>query len=320
MIEIRDLQKRFGPIQAVRGISFDVHKGEVLGFLGPNGAGKSTTMRMVTGFIPATAGTVSIGGFDISESPEKAKALIGYLPENAPSYPDMTVEAFLRFAGGLRGLKGAALADAVEKAVATCHLEKVRRQTIDTLSKGFRHRTCFAQAILSDPPVLILDEPTDGLDPNQKREMRELIKEMGRTKAIIVSTHILEEVEAICSRVIIIDRGAIVFNGTPDEMLNRSAEAGRVFVEAEAAEPSGMQAWLAAVPGVASAAFTSSGEGRASFLVLPADKKDRTLASRLKKTLDEHGVNFTELHTDKGRLDGIFHELTSSDSQQEAKP
>ena len=206
MIKADGLVKWYGGMLAVDHVSFEVQKGEVLGFLGPNGAGKSTTMRMLTGYLPMSEGSVSIGGHDMAEDPLAAKALFGYLPENAPAYKDMTVEAFLDFAASMRDLSGQKKHDAIEKAIATCHLEKVRHQSIDTLSKGFFHRTCFAQAILHDPPVLVLDEPTDGLDPNQKHEMRELIKRMGRDKAIIVSTHILEEVEAICTRVIIIDK------------------------------------------------------------------------------------------------------------------
>ena len=222
MIKATDVQKRFGAITAVDRVSFSVEKGEVLGFLGPNGAGKSTTMRMITGFLPLSGGKITIGDCDIEEDPVGAKRLFGYLPENAPAYQDMSVSGFLNFAASIRGLSGKAKTDAVARAVKICHLETVTGQTIDTLSKGYRHRVCFAQAILHDPPVLILDEPTDGLDPNQKHEMRELIREMGKNKAIIVSTHILEEVEAICTRVIIIDKGHLVFNGTPRELLDRA--------------------------------------------------------------------------------------------------
>jgi len=178
----------------------------VLGFLGPNGACKSTTMRIITGFYPPTSGRVTVGGFDIVEDPLPAKRLIGYLPENAPGYADMTVFGFLAFAADLRGLTGDAKKKAIHSSVETCMLEGVLYQTIDTLSKGYKHRTCLAQSIIHDPDILILDEPTDGLDPNQKHEVRGLIKRMGEKKAIVFSTHILEEVEAACSRVIIIDR------------------------------------------------------------------------------------------------------------------
>jgi len=190
----------------------------VLGFLGPNGAGKSTTMRMITGFFPPTSGRVTVGGHDVVESPLEAKRLIGYLPEAAPSYPDMTVAGFLGFAAEMRGLEGAARRQAVQRVVDLCFLSSVLYQSIDTLSKGYKHRTCLAQALIHDPEVLILDEPTDGLDPNQKYEVRQLIRELSKTKAIIFSTHILEEVDAACTRAIIIDRGRMVASGTPDEL------------------------------------------------------------------------------------------------------
>jgi ABC-2 type transport system ATP-binding protein len=218
MIQIQNLVKTFGAKRAVDDISFNVERGEVLGFLGPNGAGKSTTMRMITGFMPPSAGRVTVGGHDVIESPLEVKRLIGYLPENAASYPDMTVEGFLNFAAELRGLDGEARRKALHRVVELCFLDSVLHQSIDTLSKGYRHRTCLAQALIHDPEVLIMDEPTDGLDPNQKHEVRNLIRELGKTKAIVFSTHILEEVDAACTRAIIIDRGRIVANGTPDEL------------------------------------------------------------------------------------------------------
>src|SRR5213594_4037073 len=228
MIRVQNLSKSFGPKIAVNGVSFTVDRGEVLGFLGPNGAGKSTTMRMITGFIPPSAGSVRIGEFDMIEQPIPAKRLIGYLPENAPAYTDMTVFGFLNFAAELRGLRGEEKKKAIHRVVEMCFLETVLYQSVDTLSKGYRHRTCFAQSIVHDPEVLVLDEPTDGLDPNQKHEVRGLIKRMGEKKAIIFSTHILEEVDAACSRAIIIDRGQIVANGTPAELKQKSDWAGAV--------------------------------------------------------------------------------------------
>ena len=218
MIRIENLVKTFGPKRAVDGVSFEVARGEVLGFLGPNGAGKSTTMRMITGFFPPSAGRISVGGHDVVDSPLEAKRLIGYLPEAAPSYPEMTVEGFLSFAAEMRGLDGAARRQAIQRVVDLCFLSSVLYQSIDTLSKGYKHRTCLAQALIHDPEVLVLDEPTDGLDPNQKHEVRNLIREISKTKAIIFSTHILEEVDAVCTRAIIIDRGRIVASGTPDEL------------------------------------------------------------------------------------------------------
>jgi len=218
MIRIENVVKSFGPKRAVDGISFAVDRGEVVGFLGPNGSGKSTTMRMITGYYAPDAGRVSVGGHDVVESPLEAKRLIGYLPENAAAYADMTVQGFLGFAAEVRGLSGAAKKAAIGRAVERCFLSGVLHQSIDTLSKGYKHRTCLAQALIHDPEVLILDEPTDGLDPNQKHEVRNLIRELGKTKAVVFSTHILEEVDAACTRAIIIDRGKIVAQGTPDEL------------------------------------------------------------------------------------------------------
>jgi len=222
MIEIRGLAKHFGPLKAVDCVSFDVDQGEVLGFLGPNGAGKSTTMKMITGFLTPSAGTIRVAGRDVAEDPVAAKSALGYLPEGAPAYPDMTPFAFLNFIAEIRGLSGPARAERVAEVVRRVHLEGVMRQPIETLSKGYKRRVGLAQAILHDPLVLIMDEPTDGLDPNQKHEVRTLIKEMGRSKAIVLSTHILEEVEAVCTRAIIINKGRIVFDGKPEELESRA--------------------------------------------------------------------------------------------------
>ncbi len=231
MLKVENLKKSFGSFEAVKGISFSVAKGEVLGFLGPNGAGKSTTMRMITGFIPPTSGTAVICGHDILKDPIGAKSALGYLPEAAPSYRAMTVEDFLTFIAKARGFSGAAVKERVAAVIGKARLANVARQTIDTLSKGYRQRTCFAQAILHDPQVLIMDEPTDGLDPNQKFVVREMIKEMAREKAIIISTHILEEVDAVCTRAIIIAQGEIKADGTPEELraLDPSGKLDVVF-------------------------------------------------------------------------------------------
>ena len=230
MLTVQNLKKSFGTFQAVKGISFNVEKGEVLGFLGPNGAGKSTTMRMITGFIPPTEGTAVICGHDIQTDPVGAKSCIGYLPENAPSYRTMTVTDFLTFIAKIRGFTGAQVKEKVDAVLEKARLTTVARQTIETLSKGYRQRTCFAQAILHDPQVLIMDEPTDGLDPNQKYVVRKMIKEMAADKAIIVSTHILEEVDAVCTRALIIADGEIVANGTPDELKAMDKDGHRLDV------------------------------------------------------------------------------------------
>ena len=222
MIKVENLSKHFGAKIAVNDISFTVEKGEVLGLLGPNGSGKSTIMRIITGYYPATSGRVTVGGFDVAEHPLEAKRLMGYLPESAPGYADMTVHGFLGFAAELRGLTGANKKAAIERAIEMCFLQLVVYQTIDTLSKGYKHRTCLAQSLIHDPQVLVMDEPTDGLDPNQKHEVRNLIRKMAPEKAIIFSTHILEEVEEACTRAIIIDRGRMVASGTPAELKARA--------------------------------------------------------------------------------------------------
>ncbi|MBM4007499.1 MAG: ABC transporter ATP-binding protein [Planctomycetes bacterium] len=218
LVETRDLHKRFGGIHAVRGVSLKVHRGEVLGFLGPNGAGKTTTMRMITGFLEATEGSAWVDGVNVALDPLRAKTRMGYLPEGAPCYPDMRVEEFLAFIARARGFRGADLQARVERSIEAVNLTLVRKQTFETLSKGYRRRTGIAQALLHDPPVLIMDEPTDGLDPNQKFEVRALIRRLGKERAVILSTHLLEEVEAVCTRAVIINRGVVVFDGTPTAM------------------------------------------------------------------------------------------------------
>jgi ABC-2 type transport system ATP-binding protein len=315
MIKVHNLKKSFGPIKAVDGVSFTVQIGEVLGFLGPNGAGKSTTMRMITGFVPPSDGQVSIGGFNMLENPIPAKRLIGYLPENAPSYTDMTVLEFLNFAAELRGLLGDAKKRSVNRVVEMCFLESVLQQSIETLSKGYRHRTCFAQAIIHDPKVLVLDEPTDGLDPNQKHEVRTLIRQMGETKAIIFSTHILEEVEAACSRAIIIDRGRIVANGTPDELKRRSEQAGAVTLRLVDGTSALVTQKLNQVPAVRSCVVIDD-----SPLTIRAYSKSNGQPGELARAIGEVAATerwkIEELHTEEGRLDEVFRNITLPDTTQ----
>ncbi len=222
LIEITGLTKRFSGFTAVDDVTFNVARGEVLGFLGPNGAGKSTTMRMLAGFMIPTAGRARIGGHDVQDDAIPARRVLGFLPEGAPTYPEMSVAAFLRFVARIRGYSGAELTRRVDHAVALTTLEGVRLQPIETLSKGFKRRVGLAQALLHDPPVLVLDEPTDGLDPNQKHEVRTLIAQMAPSKAIVISTHILEEVDAVCTRAIIIAHGRIVADATPAELETRA--------------------------------------------------------------------------------------------------
>lgn len=229
LIEIEHLTRRFGAFTAVDDVSFTVEKGEVLGFLGPNGAGKSTTMKMLAGFVTPTIGTARIAGHDIGDAPVAAKRALGFLPEGAPTYPEMSVTGFLEFVARIRGFRGSALDDKVAAAMAQTQLEGVRLQPIETLSKGFKRRVGLAQALLHDPPVLVLDEPTDGLDPNQKHEVRELIRRMAPEKAIIISTHILEEVEAVCTRAIIIARGKVLADAPPRDLLRPGMTLEQVF-------------------------------------------------------------------------------------------
>jgi len=303
MIRIEQLVKSFGAQRAVDGVSFAVERGEVLGFLGPNGAGKSTTMRMITGYLPPTSGRVTVGGHDIGESPLEAKRLIGYLPEAAPSYPDMTVAGFLAFAAEMRGLAGAARRKAIDRVVELCFLASVLGQSIDTLSKGYRHRTCLAQALIHDPEVLILDEPTDGLDPNQKHEVRNLIRELGRSKAVVFSTHILEEVDAACTRAIIIDRGRIVANGTPAELRAMSTQAGAVTLQAAGASADKLAA-LGRVEPV-----------NGALRVYPQDKAAAArLAVEVVALAQREGWRLEALHTEEGQLDEVFRGLTRPDT------
>jgi ABC-2 type transport system ATP-binding protein len=315
MIKVENLSKLFGAKHAVDGISFSVERGEVLGFLGPNGAGKSTTMRMITGFIPPSSGRVSVGGFDVVEKPIEAKRLIGYLPENAPAYTDMTVSGFLNFAAEVRGLRGEAKKKAVGRAVEMCFLNSVLHQSVETLSKGYRHRTCFAQSIIHDPDVLILDEPTDGLDPNQKHEVRTLIRRMGEKKAIIFSTHILEEVDAVCSRAIIIDRGKIVANGTPAELRRKSEYAGAVTLSVRGVPAATVTAKLNQISVAKRATVIKDTGSKVTVTVFPKPNGDGELT---RAVIDaSQGWQVEELHTEEGRMDEVFRSITMPDTAKE---
>lgn len=226
MIQVKGLVKSFGPKHVVDQVSFTVNPGEILGFLGPNGAGKSTTMKMITGFLRPDAGSVFVQGFDVTATPVEVKKRLGYLPESAPAYGEMTVGEYLGFIAEVRGYRSAATRlERVELAIARTHLEPVRRQAIETLSKGYKQRVGFAQALLHEPPCLVLDEPTDGLDPIQKNEVRGLIRTMAKERAVILSTHILEEVDAICTRIVLLSRGRVVVDETPDQFRARKPGA-----------------------------------------------------------------------------------------------
>ncbi|MDH3232157.1 MAG: ABC transporter ATP-binding protein [Alphaproteobacteria bacterium] len=306
MIQADSLTKYFGPIKAVDGVSFEVKKGEVLGFLGPNGAGKSTTMKTLCGFLTPTAGSASICGFDIVEAAIEAKKHLGYLPEGAPAYADMTPRSYLGFIAGIRGLSGAARRQRIEKTVALANIASVYDQPIETLSKGFKRRVGIAQALLDDPDVLVLDEPTDGLDPNQKHEVRKLIGEMAPEKAIIISTHLLEEVTAVCSRAIIIASGRVVADGTPDEMEARSRHHNAVTMKLDKDAMAAAEAALKKLKDVASVQSPRDGtliaypEGGKSIITAVSD------LARSKKWPVE------EIYAERGHLDEVFREITQT--------
>lgn len=307
MVDINGLSKRFGPITAVSDVSFRVARGEVLGFLGPNGAGKSTTMKMITGFLAPDAGAIAIDGDDIAEHPVRVKHKLGYLPEGAPLYADMTPLALLRFVGRIRGLSGDDLNARIERVVDQVNLAGVMEQSIDTLSKGFKRRVGIAQAILHDPPLLILDEPTDGLDPNQKHEVRSLIREMAREKAIILSTHILEEVDAVCSRAIIIASGRIVSDGTPAELQAMSPHHNAVQLVLNEKDPPGIVSKLRAIEGVRDVT-TRRDNGGTRFEAVP--EGDAVIVDRVADVVRENDWRMVAMYVERGRLDEVFRDVT----------
>jgi ABC-2 type transport system ATP-binding protein len=309
MIEIEHLTKRFGPIAAVDDISFRVAKGEVLGFLGPNGAGKSTTMKMITGYLKPTSGSVRVMGEDAVLHPIGAQRAIGYLPEGAPAYGDMTPRQFLHFCADARDLPSAALAGAIDRSVEMTELQGVLDQPIETLSKGFKRRVGLAQAILPDPPVLVMDEPTDGLDPNQKHSVRKLIQRMAKDKAIILSTHILEEVDAVCTRALIIHRGRIVADGTPAELMARSRYHNAVTVVINADKAETARQIFRLQTSILGHEERAQAEGRIAFTLLP--RPGRSIIEALLITLRERNIEAHEYVIEQGRLDEVFRTLTA---------
>jgi ABC-2 type transport system ATP-binding protein len=314
MIEIEGLTKRFGPIAAVAGIDLAVAKGEVLGFLGPNGAGKSTTMKMVTGYLAPSSGRVRICGHDVETATIAAQSSIGYLPEGAPAYADMTPRQFLTFIAEVRGFAKDAAKAKVESAVAKTELDLVLDQPIDTLSKGFKRRVGLAQAILHDPPVLIMDEPTDGLDPNQKHSVRALLRAMAPEKAIIISTHLLEEVEAICTRAVIIDRGRIVADGTPAELVARSRHHNAVTLSLPAAQADAAKARIKALNGVAAVEENGRANGLVEFTAFP--KSGALLIESVSAVVVAEKWDVKELYAEAGRLDEVFRAITTYDADR----
>ena len=306
MIECQELTKQFGPLLAVDNLSFQVSPGEVLCFLGPNGAGKTTTMRIIAGFLPPTSGGARVCGFDVETQPTAAKRKIGYLPEGAPSYPEMTARSFLEFIADTRELKGAHRQARLDEVFGLLHLEPVLEQTIDTLSKGYRRRVGLAQAILHDPEVLILDEPTDGLDPNQKHEVRQLINRMSASKTIIISTHLLEEVDAVCNRAIIIAGGRILADDTPANLEARSRFHNAVSLRP--ADPSKLQTLrgeIDALPEVVETELDSKSERLTAFF-----KDQRLSLKTVNELADSRGWELSELHLESGRLDEVFRTIT----------
>lgn len=319
MIEVRKLTKYFGFKKAVDSISFAVEKGEILGFLGPNAAGKSTTMRMVTGFIPPSDGTAIIGGSDITTDSLSARQKIGYLPENAPAYPDMTVYGFLDFCAQIRGFFGNDRKRKIEETLDRCFLTTVRHQSINTLSKGYKQRVCFAQSIIHDPEYLILDEPTDGLDPNQKHEVRLMIRNMAAEKAIILSTHILDEMDAVCTRAIIIADGRIVADETPDDLRKKSSFHGAVTLAIADGDTQGLVECLKNVPGSKSVEILSTDEGTTRVRVFPEDK-DQSLAESLLAALINKQYTVKSTFVEQGRLDEVFRMITTQSALENNIP
>ena len=304
MIEVSNLAKRYGNFSAVSGISFSVKSGDILGFLGPNGAGKSTTMKMITGFLSPSEGSVRIDGNDIQSNTIEAQRLIGYLPEGAPAYDEMSVETFLRFICEARGLSGESQIKALSRVIDMMSLAPVLKQRIQTISKGFKRRVGLAQAILHDPKVLILDEPTDGLDPNQKHEVRKMIRNLSKDKIVVVSTHILEEVSAVCNRAIILNEGKIVADSTPSLLLEKSKYHRAVSVQAdpikikELAENLGKQSFVFDLE-----------QGKKGLTLFPLDG-DQDLLMKVTEVCKQNKWEVTSIRSEEGRLDEVFRVLT----------
>ena len=310
MIDCQGLTKQYGQLLAVDDLSFRVEPGEVLGFLGPNGAGKTTTMRVVAGFLPATSGRVLVCGYDVESQSIEAKRRIGYLPEGAPSYPEMTPRSFLEFVADARRLSGEERRRRLEEVYESLHLEKVLEQSIETLSKGYRRRVGLAQAILHDPEVLLLDEPTDGLDPNQKHEVRQLIGNMAKSKIIVISTHLLEEVDAVCTRAVVIAHGKILADDTPSGLEARSRFHNAVSLKL--VDPSQLAAARADIQALPEVQATELDAESGRLTAFPAPGK---LPLRpINRLAEQSGWELDELHLESGRLDEVFRSITGGAS------
>lgn len=310
MIDCQGLTKQYGQLLAVDNLSFQVQPGEVLGLLGPNGAGKTTTMRIVAGFLPPTSGRVLVCGFDVESQSIEAKRRIGYLPEGAPSYPEMTPRSFLNFVADARGLPANGRKTRLDEVYGLLHLEKVLDQSIDTLSKGYRRRVGLAQAILHNPDVLLLDEPTDGLDPNQKHEVRQLIGHMAENKIIVISTHLLEEVDAVCNRAIVIAHGRIVADDTPHGLEARSRYHNAVSLKlSDPTQLPAARTQIDALDDVSATEFDQE-TGRLTAFPVPG----RLPFPSISGLAARNGWEFAELHLESGRLDEVFRSITGGAS------
>jgi ABC-2 type transport system ATP-binding protein len=310
VISVENLTKRYASKTAIDGMSFRVEKGEILGFLGPNGAGKTTTMRIITGYMPSTDGTVKVDGFDVADQPLEVRRRIGYLPENPPLYPEMTVKGYLQFVAKLKGATGAKVQEEVNRAMDKVNITDVQGRIISKLSKGYKQRVGIAQALLNDPPVLILDEPTIGLDPKQIHEVRGLVKSLANNHTVVLSTHILPEVEQTCHRVIIIDHGKIVAVDTPQNLRSQIQGVARVLIEVEGPSDE-VLATVKSVPGVADARLVSQADGRSSFQV--DGEGGRDIRSEVARTVVNKGWGLLALQSENMSLEDIFIKLTTAE-------
>ncbi|CCZ22650.1 aBC transporter ATP-binding protein [Acetobacter sp. CAG:977] len=317
MISLENVTRKFGSFTAVDDLSMSVPKGQVLGFLGPNGAGKTTTMRMISGFLSPTSGKISVCGYDVTEQPVEVKKRIGYMPEGAPSYADMTPLSFLDFIAEARGLMGSSKERAIDRVIEEISLSNVLYQPIDTLSKGYKRRVGLAQALIHDPDVLILDEPTEGLDPNQKREIRSLIHRIKESKSIVISTHVLEEVEALCSRVVIIDKGKIVLDDTPTALLAMSSVHQTVFIAVPDFQKDRAASLFQEMQQVSVLEEHPDSKGTHLFALKPETAE--SVVADLVEALRRQNIKIHDLYVEKGRLEEVFYAFTSSEKDVSAK-
>lgn len=309
MIEVRDLTKKYGPHTAIDRISFSVKKGEVVGFLGPNGAGKTTTMKIITGFMPPTSGVAAVSGFDVFDNPIEVKRRIGYLPEIPPVYGEMTVESYLDFVARLKGVEKSRVKTLVERAIERTELGNVRKRLIQNLSKGYRQRVGISQALVSEPEVLILDEPTVGLDPRQVAEVRTLIKELAGHHTVILSTHILPEVQATCERIVIINKGRIVAEDSLESLSRRMKSTGRVHLRVGGVKD-GLKDQLASVPGVQAIALKGG-----DLFEIDTDGS-KTVAQEIAAKVVSSGAGLLEMREEAFNLEDVFLKLTTSEETQ----